>query len=253
MQKRYAWGIGVVALAGLLCQYFALIWSPPEVKMGNLVRIMYFHVGSAWIAFLSFGVAAFFALLYLVLRRLSLDRISHASAEIGVVYTTFTLITGSLWAKPIWNTWWTWDPRLTTTLILWFLYVAYLMLRGTIEGVERRARISGIYAIIAVADVPIIHFAVEWWRSIHPQVIDDTGVNMPGSMLFTLMFAFVAFLAIYLLLLVIRTKQEAQKQRIFQLRQMIMERRGRHALSGAAENSSSSMRLAFDQPGKGDI
>lgn len=227
MTKRWMVGIAIVAVMGFLCQYFALLWSPPEKSMGNLIRILYFHAGSAWIAFLSFGVAAFFALVYLIRRRPILDSVSFASAEIGVLFTTFTLISGSMWAKPIWNTWWTWDPRLTTTLILWFLYVGYLLLRGTIEGAERRARISGIYAIIAVADIPVIHFAVEWWNSIHPQVIDDTGVNMPGSMLFTLLFAFVAFFAIYVLLLAIRTRQEVQRQRLFRIRQSIQDIRAR--------------------------
>lgn len=229
-KTRWEWyGVAVVALFGFLCQYFALISSPPEKNMRNLIRILYFHVGSAWIAFLSFGVAAFFALVYLVTRRLMFDRISLASAEIGVVYTSFTLITGSLWGKPIWNTWWTWDPRLTTTLILWFLYVGYLLLRGSIEGLERRARISGVYAIVAVADVPIIHYAVTWWNSIHPQVIGSTGVNMPGSMLFSLMFAFVAFFAIYLLLMFVRTRQETQRQRIYRLRQQMQDVRARRA------------------------
>lgn len=227
MRKSSLLAVLAVAVIGLLCQYFALIWSPPEKTMGQLIRIMYFHVGSAWIAFLAFGVTALFAILYLIRRKLMLDRIAVASAEIGVVYTTFTLVTGSLWAKPIWNTWWTWDPRLTTTLILWFLYVAYLLLRGTIEGIERRARVSGVFGIIAFADVPVIHFAVEWWRSIHPQVIDKTGVNMPGSMLFTLMFALGAFLVIYLLLLVLRTTQEAQKQRLFLVRQGLQELRAK--------------------------
>ncbi|MCL6454397.1 MAG: cytochrome c biogenesis protein CcsA [Alicyclobacillus sp.] len=229
MTKRWIAGIGVVGILGWLCQYFAFIGSPPEKSMGNLIRILYFHASSAWIAFLSFGVAAFFALCYLIRRRPILDQISSSSAEIGVMYTTVTLITGSLWAKPIWNAWWTWDPRLTTTLILWFLYVGYLLLRGSIEGLERRAVVSGVYAIIAVADVPVIHFAVEWWNSIHPQVIDETGINMPGSMLFALMFAFVAFFAIYVLLLAVRTRQEAQRQRLYRLRREIQEVRGRAA------------------------
>ncbi|WP_054970952.1 cytochrome c biogenesis protein CcsA [Alicyclobacillus ferrooxydans] len=227
MGKSSWFGVIAVAVLGFLCQYFALIWSPPEKTMGNLVRIMYFHVGSAWIAFLAFFVTALFAVIYLIRRNLLFDRIAVASAEIGVVFTSFTLITGSLWAKPIWNTWWTWDPRLTTTLILWFLYVGYLLLRGTIEGLERRARISGIFGIVAFADVPVIHFAVEWWRSIHPQVIDETGFNMPGTMIFTLMFAFAVFFVIYLLLLVLRTRQETQKQRMFLIRQGLQELRAK--------------------------
>jgi heme exporter protein C len=227
MKRLNGLAVTVLGLAGLVNLYLALIWSPPEQKMGNLVRIMYFHVSSAWIAFLAFFVTFLFSVLFLVKRKLSFDRVAVSSAEIGIVYTTLTLVTGSLWAKPIWNTWWTWDPRLTTTLILWFLYVAYLLLRGTIDGLERRARISAIYAIIAFVDVPIIHFAVEWWRSIHPQVIDQTGFNMPGSMVFTLMFGFLVFVLIYILLLYVREGQERQRLQLFDIRESMRELRAK--------------------------
>ncbi|MCF8563401.1 cytochrome c biogenesis protein CcsA [Alicyclobacillus tolerans] len=232
MKRSALWlavGLGVVAMVNI---YLALIWSPPEAQMGNLIRIMYFHVASAWIAFLAFFISFVFAILYLLRRKLVFDRITVSSAEIGLVYTTLTLITGSLWAKPIWNTWWTWDPRLTTTLILWFLYVGYLLLRGTLDGIERRARISSVYAIIAFVDVPIIHFAVEWWRSIHPQVIDDTGVNMPGSMFFTLMFGFFTFLWLYLILLYTRTRQESMRMRLYQSRERLRALRARREGEG---------------------
>lgn len=212
----YAVFVGVLVLVFL---YLALIWSPPEKQMHDLVRIMYFHVSSAWIAFLAIGVTFCAVIAFLVKRNLWFDRIAVSSAELGLFYTSLTLITGSLWARPIWNTWWTWDPRLTTTLILWFLYVGYLLLRGTIDGIERRARISGIYAIIASLDVPIIHESVTWWRSIHPNVINETGFHMPGSMVFTLMFGFLTFLCIYILLLILRVRYEGQKTRLFLLRE----------------------------------
>lgn len=223
MKKAIYTGSVVLGILGLLNLYFALIWSPPEQQMGNLVRILYFHVGSAWVAFLAFFVTFVFSIVYLFRRNLFFDRIAVSSAEIGVVYTTFTLVTGSLWARPIWNTWWTWDPLLTTTLILWFLYVGYLLLRGTITGLERRARASSAYGIIAFVDVPIIHFAVEWWRSIHPLVIDETGFAMPGSMVFTLLFGVLTFFALYVLLLYMRTKQESQRIRLYALRERVRE------------------------------
>ncbi|MCL6445015.1 MAG: cytochrome c biogenesis protein CcsA [Alicyclobacillus sp.] len=211
-------GLCILVLADLT---LAFLWSPPEQSMGNLVRVLYFHVSCAWIAFLSFFITAFFAFLYLLRRRMWMDAVSVSSAEIGVVYTSVTLITGSLWARPIWNTWWTWDPRLTTTLLLWFLYVAYLLLRGTMAGLERRARISGIFAIIAFLDVPIIHESVSWWRSIHPMAIDETGFHMPGSMVLTLMFSFVTFMALYALLLMLRTRQWSQRMRLYQARERL--------------------------------
>ncbi|WDM03088.1 cytochrome c biogenesis protein CcsA [Alicyclobacillus cycloheptanicus] len=191
--------------------------------MGNLVRIMYFHVSSAWIAFLAIGVTFVCTVLYLFTRNLRFDRIAVSSAELGLFYTSITLVTGSLWARPIWNTWWTWDPRLTTTLILWFLYLGYLLLRGTMEGVERRARISGIYAIIASIDVPIIHMSVTWWRSIHPNVINESGFNMPGPMVVALMFGFFTFFCIYVLLLVLRVRLESQRARLYALREQVRD------------------------------
>jgi len=223
MKKVAYLGTGLLGVLGLLDIYFALLWSPPERQMGNLIRIMYFHVGSAWIAFLAFFVTFVCSILYLLRRNLLFDRIAVSSAEIGVVFTTLTLITGSLWARPIWNTWWTWDPLLTTTLILWFLYVGYLLLRGTMAGMERRARISAVFGIVAFVDVPIIHFAVEWWRSIHPLVIDNTGIYMPGKMLFTLMFGVVTFFLLYLLLLYMRSRQETQRVYLYTLRERVRE------------------------------
>lgn len=225
----YAGFVGVLVLVDL---YLSLIWSPPEASMGNLVRIMYFHVASAWIAFLAIGVTFVFALAYLLKRSLLFDRIAVSSAELGLFYTSLTLITGSLWARPIWNTWWTWDPRLTTTLILWFLYLGYLLLRGTLEGLERRARISAIYAIIASLDVPVIHESVTWWRSIHPAVITETGFNMPSSMVLALMFAFFTFLCIYLLLLFLRVRYEGQRMRVFVLRERLRSVRAEQERTG---------------------
>jgi heme exporter protein C len=209
----------LVAGLGIVDLYLALIWSPPEAQMGDLVRIMYFHVASAWTAMLAFSVAFVTAVLYVIFRQIKWDVISVSSVEIGLVYTSITLVTGMLWAKPIWNTWWTWDPRLTTTLILWFLFIGYTLLRGTVSGLERRALVSSIYAIVAFADVPVIHLSVRLWRSIHPDLINDTGFQMPSSMAYTLMFGFVVFLLVYALLLYMRAKTEFLRLRLFQLRQ----------------------------------
>lgn len=223
MKKLDFFLTAAVGLLVLVFLYLAFIWSPQEETMGNLVRIMYFHVGTAWVAMIAFFVTFLFGCLYLLRRKQMLDQISAVSAEIGVIYTTLTLVTGVLWAKSIWNAWWTWDPRLTTTLILWFLYVGYLLLRGTVDGYERCARISAIYAIIAFVDVPIIHMSVTWWRSIHPQVIDETGFHMPMSMVGTLMFGLLAFLGVYFVLLFVRYRQEAQRFRIQMVRQSMRE------------------------------
>ncbi len=212
------WLLGPVVLIDL---YLSLIWSPKEKTMGDLIRIMYFHVGSVWASYVAFTVTLVASVLYLILRNVLYDQIAGCSAEIGVLYTTITLITGSIWAKPMWNTWWTWDPRLTTTLLLWFLYVFYLLLRGFFVNQRRRALVAGIFSIIAFADIPVIHFAVEWWNSIHPQVIDETGIFMPGSMFFTLSFSFFAFSVLYMVLLLTRFQQVRMKSDLKSLQRQI--------------------------------
>jgi heme exporter protein C len=194
--------------------YLVLIWSPQEKMMGNLIRIMYFHVASVWVAYMAFAVTLVAGLLYLVRPNIKLDELAGSSAEIGVLYTTVTLITGSIWAKPVWNTWWTWDPRLTTTLLLWLLYILYLLLRGLFTNVTYRARATSIVSILAFADIPVIHFAVEWRKSIHPQVIDESGVFMPSTMIFTLIFTCVTFSILYLVLLFLRYEQAELRAKI---------------------------------------
>src|SRR5690606_1870764 len=146
----------LLLFAGL---YLALIYAPPERTMGEVQRIFYFHVASAWNAFLAFIVVAAASIAYLLTRQPRWDQLAHASAEVGVLFTTLTLMGGTLWMRPVWNTWWTWDPRLTTTLILWFIYVGYLLLRSLTEGSERRARLAAIYGIIGFIDVPIVYLS----------------------------------------------------------------------------------------------
>ncbi|MCL6515805.1 cytochrome c biogenesis protein CcsA [Alicyclobacillus sp.] len=221
MNRAISWMAAASGVSGLVFLYLALIWSPPEQQMGDLVRIMYFHVASAWTGLVAFFVTFLAALAVLLRNRPVWDVVSASSAEIGVVYTTLTLVSGSLWARPIWNTWWTWDPRLTTTLILWFLYVGYLLLRATLAGVERRARIAAAYAVVAFIDVPIIHLSVTWWRSIHPSVVDDTGFHMPMAMAGTLLFGFLAFFLWYLALLGLRVRGALQAMQLLQLGETI--------------------------------
>ncbi|GMA52431.1 hypothetical protein GCM10025857_37880 [Alicyclobacillus contaminans] len=208
----------LVGLLGLIDLYLALIWSPPEAQMGDLVRIMYFHVASAWIALISFCVAFGAAVGYLLTRRQRCDMVLVAAIEIGLVYTALTLVTGALWAKPVWNAWWTWDPRLTTTLILWFLFIGCVLLRASMEDGRRRAVVTAVYTVVAFLDVPLIHLSVRLWRSIHPDLVNDTGFHMPGSMAFTLMFGFVVFFLVYVLLLYLRVRLEWTRRTLARMR-----------------------------------
>jgi len=154
----------IAALAG------ALLIAPMEKTMGDVQRIFYFHLGSAAAAFVSFTCVLIASIGFIVRREAVWDNLAIAAGEVGVLFTTFVLITGPLWARPVWGQWWVWDPRLTTTLILWFLYTGYLVLRQTIPG-YRGAMAAAVFAILAYVDVPVVYFSVRWWRGIHPQVL----------------------------------------------------------------------------------
>jgi heme exporter protein C len=188
--------------------YFVFFYAPTEKYMGDVQRLMYYHVATAWNAYLAFGLVLIFSILYLWRREERFDHWAASAAEVGVLFTTLVLITGPLWARPVWNAWWKWDdPRLTATLILWLVYIAYLILRASIEG-QRGRRIAAVFGIIGFVDVPIVHFSVQWWSSFHPQVISSQGVNMTGEMVVTLVFTSLAFMVLFFFLLLARVNLE---------------------------------------------
>lgn len=187
-------------LAMLVALYLVLVWVPNERTMGIVSRIFYFHVASAWNAFLAFFVVLVASIAYLWRRRLPWDVLAGASAEVGVLFTTMALVSGTLWMRPVWNVWWTWDPRLTTTTVLWFLYAGYLVLRGAVEGEDRRARLSAVFGIVAFVDVPIVFLSIRWWRTIHPQVLAPGDIRLAPEMLVTLLVSVGAFTLLYALL-----------------------------------------------------
>ena len=205
--------IGVLALLGLpLLLLLGLVTSPPDVTMGDSVRIMYVHVPSAWLAYLAFGVTALCSLLYLWkrTRSLTLDRFAGASAEIGVLFTGLALVTGMLWGRPTWGVYWTWDARLTSTALLFLLFLGYLAIRRLPAPPEVRAKRAAIAGLIAFVDVPIVHLSVDWWRSLHQDatvVRRDLNAELDGTMLFTLFFGLFVFTLIYVWLLLHRQRQ----------------------------------------------
>src|SRR3712207_12457 len=176
----------LVAMTAAL--YAALIYAPTERLQGDVQRIFYFHLPLAWNAYLAFFVVFVASVAYLWRRDPRADALARASAEVGLVFMTLVLVTGSLWARPIWGTWWSWDARLTTSLVLWFIYVGYLMLRSSVADEEQAARYAAVLGIIGFVDVPIIHQSVVWWRTLHPEsvVLQSGGPAMPPSMLGTL-------------------------------------------------------------------
>jgi heme exporter protein C len=210
---------GVVFLLLLLALLGALVWAPREATMGNVQRLFYFHVAAAWIALgLGFTVVFALSIAYLATGRLGLDRVAAASAEIGVVFTTITLVTGPLWAKPVWGVYWTWEPRLTTTLVLWFIYVGYLLLRSLAGDGQRRARLAAVYGIVGWVDVPIVFFAIWWWRTVHPRLLTSQGMALDPRMGAVLALSLVAFTLLYLYLLLLRADIEGLSARVRALR-----------------------------------
>lgn len=181
---------------------------PPDATQGDVQRLMYVHVPAAWVAFLSFGVVFVGSVAYLKTGRMQWDRIAVASAEIGVQFCALTILLGSLWGRPVWGTWWTWDPRLTTTALLLLIYVGYLSLRKVADSPARRARWSAVIGVVGFVDVPIVHMSVVWWRSLHQQatVLRPGAPTIAPVMLATLLLAFAAFSLTYTYLMVVRLR-----------------------------------------------
>jgi len=180
--------------------YLALVWAPPDAYQGQVQRIMYLHVPSIFTAYLAFAVVFLCSILYLWRGALRWDEIAHASAELGVLFTGVTLITGAIWGKPTWGVWWTWDARLTATAILFLIYVGYLMLRAFVEDRTRGARYAAVLGILGFLDIPIIHLSVEWWRTLHQPSSLKRGAIDPVMMV-PLLINLGAFTILYLYLL----------------------------------------------------
>ena len=196
--------LGILTLVGLTAGlYLGLIWAPPDAYQGQVQRIMYVHVPTAWVAYLAFLVVVIFSILYLWRGSETFDQVAYASAEVGVVFTGLTILAGSIWGKPTWGVWWTWDARLTTTAILFLIYVGYLMLRSFVEDRSRGARYAAVLGIVGFLDIPIVHKSVEWWRTLHqaPSVMRPEGATVAPPMLFTLLVSVAAFTLLYLYLL----------------------------------------------------
>src|SRR6266568_3581040 len=165
----------LVAVLVPYCLHVVFRIVPTEGKMGVVQRIFYFHVPSAFAGFLGVGLCALFSAFYLWTRDRRLDLLAHASAEIGVLFFTIVLLTGPIWARPVSGVWWTGEVRLTSTLVLWLLYVGYLILRRSAENPEQAARWAGVLGIVGALDLPIIYKSVEWWRGLHPKVLKVSG------------------------------------------------------------------------------
>lgn len=226
--------IAILTTAWVVVSAFFL--TPADVIQGDSVRIMYVHVPTAWIAYLAFVITAVASGCSLVRkhRTLGFDRVAGASAEVGVLFMAMTLITGSLWGRLTWGTFWQWDPRLTTTLFLFVTYVGYLAIRRVDVDTVRRARRSAVIALLAVLEIPLVHFSVVLWRSLHQEasVLNTDGdVRLDGLMLFTLFSGVVAFTLMFVWLVMHRQRLTALNdvERVVGLDASIAARRAEHA------------------------
>jgi heme exporter protein C len=195
--------------------YAALLGAPTEQTMGDVQRIFYYHVPSAWTAFLLFFANFCASIWYLVRRNARADAIAIATAEVGVVFCTVVLITGPLWARPVWGIWWTWDARLTSTLVLWLIYVSYLILRRYSSG-GQTALIAAALAVFGFVDVPLVYMSIRWFRTQHPQPVmgGGEGSGIHPAMLHALLWNWYAFMAFAVLVCWARYRLEAQSRAV---------------------------------------
>ena len=210
----------ILTFIGMMTSIFMIfLYVPTDAIEGIPQRIFYFHVPIAWIGMLAFGVLAVASIGYLWKKDERWDWLARASAEVGTIFITLALITGSIWGRTTWGTWWTWDARLTTTLILWFIYIGYMMLRSYMGRTPASARSGAVLAIIGVIDVPIIYESVNWWRTLHPEAEVGTPGALPPEVVLTLMISLVTFTLLYSFLMV----------QIYQLQKMQAQAQQLHA------------------------
>ena len=203
--------------------------APTDSVLGHVQRVFYFHVPIAIMSFLAFFVVFIASLGYLIKRTPKWDAIAHASAEVGVVFVTLALLTGIIWARPIWNTWWTWEPRLTTTMILWLIYVAYLMVRSYAPSQSKGAIYGAVVGILGFVDVPIVYYSVVWWRSIHPSPVVGPFAQadaLDSTMAWILLYSFITFVFFFAYMVMERIELRNTEEALGRIR-FTLRRRGR--------------------------
>jgi len=215
MPKRII--LGAVAILLVIAAAYASFYIAPEERtMGLIQRIFYFHVGSAWAGMDAFMVCFIANLLYVWKRAPKYDWLAVSGAEVGLILTTVVLITGPIWAHPVWGIWWTWDARLTSTFVLWLLYVSYLLLRTLVEEPDRRALLSSLFGIFAFLDVPLVFGAIRWWRTQHPSpvIMGGEGSGLDPTMKKVLFFSVLAMHVLAAFLIVERYILEKMKSEV---------------------------------------
>ena len=213
--------VSIIVLA--ISTYLALVFAPTELVMGNVQRIFYFHIGTAWVGLLGFIVAALAGIIYLIKKDMKWDRFEVAAVEVSTMFFFITIVLGSVWARPAWNTWWTWDVRLTTAAITELIYIAYFMLRQGIEDPEKRARFGAVYTLLGGISAPITFMVIRLFQSIHPVVIGAANDNqeklaMTPDMRIAFFFALFAFTVIFIDLMWHRIRLGGLQEKVEQLK-----------------------------------
>ena len=213
--------VSIIVLA--ISTYLALVFAPTELVMGNVQRVFYFHIGTAWVGLLGFIVAALAGIIYLINKDMKWDRFEVAAVEVSTMFFFITIVLGSIWARPAWNTWWTWDVRLTTAAITELIYVAYFMLRQGIEDPEKRARFGAVYTLLGGISAPITFMVIRLFQSIHPVVIGAANENqdklaMTPDMRVAFFFALFAFTVIFIDLMWHRIRLGGLQEKVEQLK-----------------------------------
>ncbi len=207
------------ALLMAITLYMVYMWVPTEQNLGVSQRIFYFHVPLGWIGMVSIIVVAAASILHLATGKQKWDDLAYTTAEIGIIFASLILITGAIWGKPVWGVWWTWDAKLTTTLVLWFIYVGYLMVRAYGPAGTQGKRFASVIALIGAIDAPIIYKATDWWRSAHPE--RNVPSDLDEKMLLTLLVSVLAFTVLYVYLLMERYSLRRSESDLDELYQRI--------------------------------
>lgn len=219
--------LALLTLISMLAALYGIfLYAPTEQTMGEVQRIFYLHVSSDWISFLAIFCVFFYSLRFLAKRERDLDIKAAAAAEVGVVFCTVGLVTGMLWAKPVWGIWWTWDPRLTSFFVLWLIYLGYLMLRRLVESPEQRARLSAVFGILGAVDVPIVYMSNRWWRTQHPAPVmgGGEGSGLDPQMRIAFLTTLLAFTLFYFYLWRIRCDLERTQEIVETLQREVQVR-----------------------------
>ena len=211
----------VAAPLFLVDLYLIFQYAPTERVMGIVQRLFYFHVPTVWVGFLAFFMVFVFSIMYLLKRTEVWDRRAYAAGEVGMLFLTVAIVTGAIWAKPVWGTWWVWDAKLTTTFVLWLIYIGYLMVRAYAPDPQRGARWAAVVGIVGFVDVPIVYYAAQLWRTLHPELVtgpfSETG-SLEPAMRTTLYFSTLVFTLVFVYLFRERTAQRRDEQELEELR-----------------------------------